>query len=116
MNFRSEQLRNKAKVGGRKGGRKPGVPNKTTSEMREILSTALSTEISNLSKYISEIDKAEIKVKLMIDLLPFIMPKYSNTTLDNTGEPIDLRGLPSWFYDDDDNKEIKMPTIIDWVK
>ena len=63
------------------GGRNKGTPNKVTSETRNIIHSILTEELPNLRTYISEIEKPEIRAKLLIDLLPFIVPKYQNLSI-----------------------------------
>jgi hypothetical protein len=97
------------------GGRQKGTPNKITNEIREILNRLLSAELPNLERYISEIEKPEHKAKLIIDLLPYVTPKYqsidfgSETIMDGTiirviretDQNIKEKNLPPWFHSND---------------
>lgn len=65
--------------GTKTGGRKVGTPNKITSEARSIIHSLLLTELPNLKKYISQVEKPELKAKLLIDLLPYDLPKLQAT-------------------------------------
>lgn len=57
------------------GGRKKGTPNKTTQVIRIALSTIVESEIHKLPVYMAEITKPELKIELLVKLLPFILPK-----------------------------------------
>lgn len=57
------------------GGRQKGTPNKSTREIRSILSGILTKEIERIPKYLNEIDP-EKKMQLLIKLLPYILPVY----------------------------------------
>lgn len=67
--------------GKKTGGRNKGTPNKLTTETRNIIHSLLSEELPNLRKYISEVKKPELKAKLLIDLLPYSLPKYHTIQL-----------------------------------
>jgi hypothetical protein len=56
------------------GGRKPGVPNKVTSEMRSVLKSVFSAEIERLPEYIQDMDTKQ-KVDLLFRVFPYILPK-----------------------------------------
>lgn len=68
------------------GGRDKGTPNKLTSETRNIIHSLLSEELPNLRKYISQVTKPELKAKLLIDLLPYSLPKYHTIQLTSQTE------------------------------
>lgn len=75
------------------GGREKGTPNKVTRETRDLIQSILAEEIPNLRFYIQQIERPEIKAKLIIELLPYVLPKFSNIGLDITqSEPI-IRGI-----------------------
>lgn len=74
--------------GKKTGGRERGTPNRITNETREIVKTILRIELPNLQTYISEIERPEIKARILIDLLPYVTPKYQSIdfgieTIDN---------------------------------
>jgi hypothetical protein len=78
--------------GKKTGGRDKGTPNKLTSETRNIIHSLLSEELPNLRKYISQVEKPELKAKLLIDLLPYDLPKYHTIQLTSkTEEQIIIR-------------------------
>jgi len=73
-------------TGKKTGGRSKGTPNKLTIETRTIIHSLLSEELPNLRKYISEVKKPELKAKLLIDLLPYSLPKYHTIQLTSQTE------------------------------
>ncbi len=72
----------------KKGGRVKGSENLTTKETREVLQSILSEELEKLSGYIAAITKPEVKAKLIIDLLPFVLPKLNSVDHNSTGTGI----------------------------
>jgi hypothetical protein len=60
------------------GGRAKGSPNETTKETREVLQMIISKELKKLPSYLAAITKPEMKAKLIIDLLPFVIPKLNS--------------------------------------
>lgn len=69
-------------------GRKPGVPNKMTKELRKILKFFVSNELRRLPKRIKALKKKE-RIELLIKLLPYVLPKVEPIS-HTSGEPIDL--------------------------
>lgn len=65
-------------TGKKHGGRKKGVPNKMTSEVRAIISDIIFKEADNIPEYLASVTKPEVKLKLIIDLLPYVIPKQSD--------------------------------------
>lgn len=94
--------------GKKTGGRERGTPNKITNETREIVKTILSKELPNLQTYISEIERPEIKARLLIDLLPYVTPKFQNigfesatdTTMNKSLPPFMRANLPEWINEE----------------
>lgn len=72
--------------GKKTGGREKGTPNKLTSETRNIIHSILLEELPNLRDYISQVEKPELKAKLLIDLLPYDLPKYQTIHLSSQPE------------------------------
>lgn len=70
---------------GNKHGKPKGANNKVTKEMREILKSLVEKEFTEWELHLSQIKKPEIRLKLLIDLLPYVLPKLQNTNL--TFEP-----------------------------
>ena len=66
---------------GNKDGRPMGSPNHLTQETRLLLKQVIEKEIENIELYLSRIKKPETKLKLLIDLLPYVLPKLQNTNL-----------------------------------
>lgn len=65
------------------GGRRKGTPNKSTREIREILSGILSDEIVNIPGYLNEIDP-EKRLHVIIKMLPYVIPTYSEEPIKET--------------------------------
>jgi len=62
---------------GHKGFKKPGTKH-TSSEMRMRLDEIISIELEKLPGYIDAIEKPETKARILIDLLPYRMPKLQS--------------------------------------
>ena len=60
------------------GGRTMGTENQTTKETREVLQLIISEELEKLPGYIAAITSPSVKAKLLIDLLPFVIPKLNS--------------------------------------
>ena len=67
------------------GGRKKGVPNKVTSETREILKDIVTKELEALPSYLEGV-KPKVKIDILIKLLPYILPRINPVPMDS-GEP-----------------------------
>ena len=63
-------------------GKPKGAVSKTASEVREILQIALQPEIDKLPEYFSKITEPQEKIKLLAQLLPYILPKLQTVTID----------------------------------
>jgi hypothetical protein len=83
--------------GKKTGGREIGTPNKITNEVREIVKTILSSELKNLQTYISQIEKPETKARLLIDLLPYVTPKYQNIGFESANDNNENKNLPPFM-------------------
>lgn len=82
--------------GKKTGGREKGTPNKITSEIRTIIHSLLLEELPNLRAYISQVDKPELKAKLLIDLLSYSLPKpqtIDTTETENSEKPLGIREI-----------------------
>jgi len=64
------------------GGRKAGEPNKSTKEIRDLLKAFLEKEIESLSQTFSLIKGPEKRLELLIKILPFVVPKAQEITLE----------------------------------
>lgn len=63
---------------GRMGGRAAGTPNKLTREKREMIAAFLDGHWEEFEKSFSQIDDPVRKCQIMIDLLPFAIPKMAS--------------------------------------
>lgn len=83
------------------GGRQKGTPNKITAEIRQKLSDIVSNEIKNIPEYLNQIESPEIKLKLIIQILPYLIPKQKEISTEiEAKEPIKI--TPIYFVNTDD--------------
>lgn len=72
----------------RYGGREKGVPNKTTTETKEMIKNFMQDkfeEVSNAWDGLSPVDK----VKTYIQLVPYIMPRLNSiSVIDENGDDV----------------------------
>lgn len=68
------------------GGRTKGTPNKTTRETKEILQKIVSKEIDNLGEMLEKLEPLE-RINAISKLLPYILPKQSEVSLNETEAP-----------------------------
>ena len=64
------------------GGRKKGNANKFTNEFRDILRAFLQKEIVELPNTFSSIKRPERRLELILKLLPFVVPKAQEISLE----------------------------------
>jgi hypothetical protein len=64
------------------GGRKRGMPNKFTSSIKEAIAAFLEEELLSLPNTFKEIKSPEKRLELLIKLLPFVVPKAQEISLD----------------------------------
>ncbi len=64
------------------GGRIAGEPNKVTKELRGLLGAFLGKELAELPETFSEVKSPERRIELIIKLLPFVVPKAQEITLE----------------------------------
>ena len=76
------------------GGRKPGTPNKLTSELRVKLKTIVEAELEALPEQIAALEGKE-RIELLIKLIPYVLPKVQPTNYKD-GEPINFDD--AWSY------------------
>jgi tRNA A22 N-methylase len=62
----------------KKGGRTKGIPNKTTKELRELLTEAIEGEIERIPEYFNDILCPKEKLDTLVKFLPFITPKIQS--------------------------------------
>lgn len=65
------------------GGRKKGTPNKMTLTIREQLKNAIEPFLETMEDTINNIVEPKDKVDAIAKILPFIIPKYQSTTIND---------------------------------
>jgi hypothetical protein len=65
------------------GGRMKGIPNRTTSDFRAILGDFIYKQAESLPEVFSSIKSPEKRLDLIIKLLPFVVPKMQDFSLEN---------------------------------
>jgi hypothetical protein len=68
-------------------GRKAGTPNKATTEIKEAFQMLLEDNLPTLQRDISSLEPKE-RVKFMLDLASFIIPKMKSVDLKDQTETI----------------------------
>jgi len=68
------------------GGRAKGIPNRTTSDLRAILGDFIYKQAESLPEVFSSIKSPEKRLELIIKLLPFVVPKMQDFSLENLSE------------------------------
>jgi hypothetical protein len=63
------------------GGRVKSTPNKTTQQSKEIVQKVISNELENLEVLLSKLS-AKDRVNALIKLLPFVIPKQQEISID----------------------------------
>jgi hypothetical protein len=66
-------------------GRKAGTPNKTTTEIRDCFQMLLEENLEQLREDILSLGPKE-RVKVMLDLATFIIPKMKSVQVNDTSE------------------------------
>lgn len=61
-------------TGKKYGGRQPGTPNKTTAEVKQLISAIAVNEINRLPKILESLEPYQ-RAQLTIKLLQYILPK-----------------------------------------
>lgn len=62
----------------KKGGRKQGIPNKSTKQIREQLTSVLQEEIERAPELFNAITDPKQRLDALAKLLPFIAPKMQS--------------------------------------
>ena len=98
-------MRNEDGTFGKKNsGRPKGIPNKTTTEIKEAFQMLLEDNLPTLKRDISSLEPKE-RVKFMLDLASFIIPKMKSVDLKDKAETItiDFNESIGWNETDDEN-------------
>ena len=66
-------------------GRKKGVPNKTTGQLREAIQMLVESNLEHVQAIFNDLEPKD-KLKFLTDLLPFVLPKLQNTDINATIE------------------------------
>ena len=70
--------------GKKTGGRKPGTPNKVTSDVRAAIALIAQNNVEKVEAWLAEIEDPAKRVGLFLDLCEYHIPKLARTEL--TGE------------------------------
>lgn len=65
------------------GGRKAGVPNRTTQEMRDVMQSFIECKIEELDQVYNELEPKD-KISAIIKMLPYLLPRQQNIELNAT--------------------------------
>ena len=99
-------MRNEDGTFGKKNsGRPKGIPNKTTTEIKEAFQMLLEDNLPTLKRDISSLEPKE-RVKFMLELASFIIPKMKSVDLksiDTEVITIDFNESIGWDETDDEN-------------
>ena len=60
-----------------RAGRKPGVPNKSTTELKEAIATFTSNNADKIDKWINEVEDPAKRLALYFQALEYTMPKLA---------------------------------------
>lgn len=82
--------------GNKTGGRKLGTPNKTTAELRQVITSFVSANIEDLQLHYDKLSVND-KMKVLDRMLQYSLPKLSQSALQV--EPI-KKNLPEWMTAD----------------
>ena len=63
------------------GGRRSGVPNKTTQQSKAIVQKVINNELDNLEVLLTKLS-AKDRVNALIKLLPFVIPKQQEISIE----------------------------------
>lgn len=81
---------------GNLNGRPKGATNKTTNKMRELLTKLWEDDFEEVQKEIRLL-KGKDKINAYIDILPYIVPRLQNTSLDVDMEKLNDEDLDTLF-------------------
>ena len=81
--------------GEKTGGRKKGVPNRATKEIRDKLQVIIEACLPDAMRWIEEIECPAKRLDALTKLLPYVIPKKSEVKIDGdtlTGIELVFRG------------------------
>lgn len=61
-------------------GRKKGVPNKSTGQLREAIQMLIENNLSQVQAVYNDLEPKD-KLKFLTDLLPFVLPKLQSSDI-----------------------------------
>ena len=73
--------------GQKTGGRAKGVPNRTTTELRDLIKSIVDKELSNLESTLNELEPMQ-KVDALLKLLPYVVTKQTEQATDGNHQLI----------------------------
>ena len=76
---------------GKTGGRKKGTPNKMTHQRKEMIRTFIEGRWEDFEKAYDSLDDPAKKCSLMIDLLPFAVPRLASIEYKDKNQPKTLK-------------------------
>jgi hypothetical protein len=69
-----------------RAGRKPGVPNKSTTELKQAITAFTSRNADKIDMWLNEIDDPAKRLDLYFKALEYTMPKLARTELSGDKE------------------------------
>ena len=98
------------------GGRKKGTPNKMTLTIREQLKNAIEPFLETMEDTINNIVEPKDKVDAIAKILPFVVPKYQSTTInDDTRRNVTLEEYDDSNYTEENTMVNKYGTMYNTV-
>lgn len=68
-------------AGKKYGGRKPGTPNKTTTDVREAIALIAQRNVGKVQQWLESIEDPAKRVGLFLDLCEYHIPKLARTEI-----------------------------------
>ena len=91
------------------GGRQKGTQNKLTTDLRKLLQEQLTDHINHIGETIAAIDKPADKAAALATWTQYLIPKYSNTTINaDTKRDIATEDYIKQLADKYDGKDISI--------
>lgn len=70
-------------------GRKKGVPNKTTAEIKEAIAAFISNNSDKLDEWIAQVDDPAKRIDLYFKAMEYAVPKMARMTIVSEEKPDD---------------------------